>query len=60
MCAGRLAGLAGLWFGWSPEAFWRATPAELAVLVQAMAGDGAADGVDRATVARLMENFPDG
>ena len=26
----RLAGLAGLLFGWRPEEFWQATPAELA------------------------------
>ncbi|WP_443026186.1 phage tail assembly chaperone [Sphingomonas sp. CCH18-H6] len=57
--AGRLAGMAGAVFGWSPDQFWRATPAELAALVQAVGGE-ASEGVDRATVARLMEAFPDG
>lgn len=30
-----MAGLAGLAFGWVPEVFWRATPAELGVLASA-------------------------
>ncbi len=57
--AGRLAGLAGVAFGWSPDAFWRATPAELGALVRAAApeDEAAADG---AVLARLMEAFPDG
>lgn len=56
-----MAGLAGLAFGWGPEVFWRATPDELMALVEAMRGDG--EGVmppDAATIARLMETFPDG
>lgn len=57
--AGRLAGMAGLTFGWAPDVFWRATPAELGALVLALHGDdppalGASD------MARLMEAFPDG
>ena len=54
--ATRLAGLAGMLFGWSPETFWSATPAELAALVGAAAGDRPAP-VD---LAGLMEMFPDG
>ncbi|MBN8838912.1 MAG: phage tail assembly chaperone [Sphingomonadales bacterium] len=48
-------------FGWAPDAFWRATPAELAALVGACLGDGA-DAVppDAATIARLRERHPDG
>lgn len=57
--AARLAGLAGVAFGWSPEAFWRATPAELAALVTAIAGEAVAP-PDGATLARLREAFPDG
>jgi uncharacterized phage protein (TIGR02216 family) len=57
--AGRLAGLAGVMFGWAPEAFWRATPAELGALVSAMRGDAVEPG-DGALVARLKEQFPDG
>ncbi|WEK44197.1 MAG: phage tail assembly chaperone [Candidatus Sphingomonas colombiensis] len=57
-CAARLAGLAGVAFGWSPDAFWRAT---LAALVRAATGDEA--GVappDAMTITRLREAFPDG
>ena len=60
--AQRLAGMAGAVLGWSPDAFWRATPAELACVVRARAGGGAAAGEppDAATIARLKEEFPDG
>ena len=57
----RLAGQAGVLFGWGPERFWAATPAELAALVAALAGEGA-DGAPlaRDDFARLKERFPDG
>ena len=56
---GKLAGLAGVLFGWTPEVFWGATPAELAALVRAAAGEDAAPlGADE--FARLKEAFPDG
>ncbi|WP_010184827.1 phage tail assembly chaperone [Sphingomonas sp. PAMC 26605] len=59
--AARLAGLAGAVLGWSPDAFWRATPAELAGVVAALrAGDAPTDPPDGATLARLQEAFPDG
>lgn len=57
------AGAAGLWFGWAPETFWNATPAELSALVRAATGDMARDGtaaMDAATLMRLKEQFPDG
>ena len=57
--AARMGGLAGVAFGWGPDAFWAATPAELAALVQAVRGD-APDPCDRATIATLKERFPDG
>ncbi len=57
--AGRLAGMTGAAFGWSPDAFWRATPAELAVLVRAIAGDEVGP-PDAAVIARLKRDFPDG
>lgn len=56
--AARLAGMAGVLFGWRPEEFWNATPAELAAIVAALIGDGASAG--RVDLARLMEMFPDG
>jgi uncharacterized phage protein (TIGR02216 family) len=56
--AARLAGLAGALLGWRPDEFWRATPAELAAVLSAIAGDAApASPVD---LARLKEMFPDG
>jgi len=58
--AGRLAGMAGAVLGWSPGAFWRATPAELAAVVTALAGEEGAAPADAALVARLREVFPDG
>lgn len=62
--AGRLAGFAGAVLRWSPDAFWRATPAELAAVVAALAGAGAGAGdaapADAATIARMREEFPDG
>lgn len=57
--AARLAGHAGVMFGWTPDVFWAATPAELAALVGAMAGD-TADAAGRHDLMRLMEAFPDG
>ncbi len=57
--AGRAAGWAGVAFGWTPAAFWTATPAELGALVRAMAGD-APDPCDTNTIAMLKERFPDG
>jgi uncharacterized phage protein (TIGR02216 family) len=57
--AARLAGLAGAMLGWTPETFWNATPAELAAVITALAGD-APPRADTADMARLMEMFPDG
>jgi len=54
-----LSGLAGLLFGWMPDTFWNATPAELAALADAVRGDGGEAG-DGMLLARLMEEFPDG
>ena len=56
--AGRLAGLAGALLGWPPDQFWRATPAELAAVIDALApSPPIAGGGD---LARLREMFPDG
>jgi uncharacterized phage protein (TIGR02216 family) len=57
--AARLAGLAGALLGWRPEEFWRATPAELAAVLEAMAGPGE-ESASRGDLERLMERFPDG
>lgn len=58
--AARLAGAAGVMFGWAPEDFWRSTPAELGALIEALRGEVGPDGVDATTLARLKEQFPDG
>ena len=58
--AARLAGLAGARLGWRPDEFWRATPAELAAIVLALRGEPVASPPDAATIAALMEAFPDG
>lgn len=57
--AARLAGQAGVLFGWSPETFWRSTPAELAALARALAQPEGGEPPDAATIARLQEAFPD-
>jgi tail assembly chaperone len=56
--AARLAGLAGALLGWRPDEFWGATPAELAAILNAMAGEAPA--ASTADLARLKEMFPDG
>lgn len=57
--AGRLAGLAGAVLGWRPNEFWRATPAELAAVLGALAGETELP-ASRDDLARLKEKFPDG
>ena len=52
-----LAALAAQALGWSPEAFWNATPAELAAALGPTSPTG--DGVDRAEIDSLMEQYPD-
>jgi uncharacterized phage protein (TIGR02216 family) len=59
--AGRLAGIAGALLGWRPEEFWRATPGELAAVIEALAGEsGGGDPASRADLERLERMFPDG
>lgn len=60
MGAARLAGLAGALLGWRPGDFWSTTPAELAAILNALAGDADAPPPDARERARLMEMFPDG
>ena len=57
--AGRLAGLAGALLGWRPAECWAATPAELAAVIRAIAGE-AEPAAGANDLARLMEMFPDG
>jgi Phage tail assembly chaperone protein, TAC len=57
--AQRLAGIAGAMLGWRPDEFWRATPAELACIIDALT-PASAPAADGETLARLKEKFPDG
>ena len=45
--------------GWRPDEFWSATPAEVAAVLTAAAGDGEQP-LTVGDLARLMEVFPDG
>lgn len=57
----RLAGFAGAVLGWSPDQFWRATPAELGAVVAVLGGrDDSPAPPDAATLKTLQEAFPDG
>jgi hypothetical protein len=61
--ARRLAGLAGAMLGWRPDEFWSATPAELAAILEVLAGRGGGEGGGSAgpdDLERLKRMFPDG
>jgi len=58
--AAQLAGFAGAFLGWTPEAFWSATPAEVLAVIAALRGDDGCAPPDAATILRLREAFPDG
>ena len=56
--ARRLAGLAGALLGWRPDEYWSATPAELAAVLGALAGEAGVS-ASAEDLARLTEMFPD-
>jgi uncharacterized phage protein (TIGR02216 family) len=56
--ASRLAGVAGVLLGWAPDAFWRATPAELRAAIEALAGPRERP-LGRGEMDALRERFPD-
>ncbi|HEY1146522.1 MAG TPA: phage tail assembly chaperone [Allosphingosinicella sp.] len=45
--------------GWRPDEFWRATPAELAAVLDALSPDEVRP-ASSGDLARLREMFPDG
>ena len=53
--AARLAGFCAVAFGWSPDQFWRATPAEVAGLVAALIPAGEAPAT-RGLIAQLEKS----
>jgi len=62
--AQKLAGLVPATTGWTPDQFWKATPAELAAIFAVFAGNDAghhaAVPLDSAQLERLKEIYPDG
>ena len=55
--AARLSSAASMLIGWTPDQFWTATPAELALALQFPAAG--ADGPDPARIDALRRRFPD-
>ena len=56
----RLAGVTARVLGWRPDEFWGATPADVAAVLAAWRDVDDAAGPDRAELAAMMEQFPDG
>jgi len=55
-----LAGVTARVLGWRPDDFWAATPADVAAVLAAWREDAGVEGVGRAELAAMMEQFPDG
>lgn len=55
--AAGLSSAAAALLGWRPDEFWRSTPAELALALEAP--DGAAEAADRDKLEELRKRFPD-
>lgn len=55
--AEELARFAASLLGWRPSEFWKSTPAELATALGL--GDRTAEPIDRDSVERLLQQFPD-
>lgn len=56
-----LAGVMARVCGWRPDDFWAATPADAAAVLAAWPSEEAGSaGPDRAALAAMMEQFPDG
>lgn len=54
-CAARLFGQCALLWGWRPDEFWTATPAEIAPIFEALSAPQNSAGVNRSDLERLME-----
>ncbi|MBA2467630.1 MAG: phage tail assembly chaperone [Sphingomonas sp.] len=55
--AAELCGAATALLGWRPDDFWAATPAELALALEPLAGG--ADAPDKDAIEELRKRFPD-
>lgn len=60
LAAVALAGMMARAFGWRPDEFWAATPADVAAVLGAWGEGGVEAAVDRAGLTAMMEQFPDG
>ncbi len=56
----RLIALAARALGWTPDTFWSATPADLALALADPAGASAADGLTRPELNYLIESERNG
>lgn len=54
----QLCGQCALLFGWRPNEFWAATPAELACIARALTAQADVPH-DRSDLEKLMQLFPD-
>lgn len=52
--AARWSGQCALMFGWRPDEFWAATPAEVGAIVDAMQGPQASATMSRGDLSRLI------
>ncbi len=55
-----LLGVTARVLGWRPDDFWAATPADVAAVLAGWGAEEEAGGVDRAGLAMMMEQCPDG
>ncbi len=55
-----LAGVLARVAGWRPDEFWAATPADVRAVLAGWAEAEADTDFDGATLAAMMERFPDG
>jgi uncharacterized phage protein (TIGR02216 family) len=56
----QLLGLMARVAGWRPDEFWAATPADVRTVLGGWVEGDAAAPVDGASLAAMMERFPDG
>ena len=55
-----LLGLMARVAGWRPDEFWAATPADVRAVLAGWADADAGASFERAALAAMMEQFPDG
>jgi hypothetical protein len=53
--ARRCCGLSARLLGWRPDEFWRATPADLAIVLEGLSDPASPPPPSRETIGRMME-----